>query len=111
MKIIQKERSEKISETRLQPPIKKRNHIIVVGASTGGTEAMHTLLKGLPANALGIVVVRHIPPIFSRMFAERLNASCAMRVKEAEDSDFVQEGTVLIAGRQAYLTRKGRISL
>ncbi|WP_169088150.1 CheB methylesterase domain-containing protein [Paenibacillus sp. PL91] len=96
-KIIQKERSEKISETRLQPSIKKRNHIIVVGASTGGTETMHTLLKGLPANAPGIVVVQHIPPIFSRMFAERLNASCAMRVKEAEDSDFVQEGTVLIA--------------
>ncbi|WP_255314641.1 chemotaxis response regulator protein-glutamate methylesterase [Bacillus sp. FJAT-26390] len=96
-KIIQEERSEKINETKPQQPINNRNHIIVVGASTGGTEAMHTMLKGLPANAPGMVVVQHIPPIFSRMFAERLNASCAMQVKEAEDGDFVQAGTVLIA--------------
>jgi two-component system chemotaxis response regulator CheB len=71
--------------------------IIAIGASTGGTEAIHQLLKALPKNVPGIVIVQHIPPDFSRMFAERLNSSLSLNVKEAVTGDMVEMGRVLIA--------------
>ncbi|MDA8443184.1 MAG: chemotaxis response regulator protein-glutamate methylesterase [Peptococcaceae bacterium] len=71
--------------------------LIAIGASTGGTEAVYSIIKALPTTLPGIVVVQHIPPIFSRMFAERLNAQTALRVKEAETGDYVEPGTALIA--------------
>jgi two-component system chemotaxis response regulator CheB len=71
--------------------------IIAIGASTGGTEAIHQLLKALPQNVPGIVIVQHIPPDFSRMFAERLNSSLSLNVKEAVTGDLVEMGRVLIA--------------
>lgn len=58
--------------------------IIAIGASTGGTEAIYNILKCLPRSIPGIVIVQHIPPIFSRMFAERLNNSTQLQVKEAQ---------------------------
>jgi two-component system chemotaxis response regulator CheB len=71
--------------------------IIAVGASTGGTEALHHILKVLPPTTPGIVVVQHIPPIFSRMFAERLDKQIQLYVKEAEDGDYIEQGKVFIA--------------
>jgi len=72
-------------------------NIIAIGASTGGTEALHSILKVLPPNIPGIVVVQHIPPGFSRMFAERLNSTTSLDVKEAQTGDYVEKGRVLIA--------------
>lgn len=71
--------------------------LIAIGASTGGTEAIHSVLKAFPRNMPGIVVVQHMPPVFTKMYAERLNNSCALEVKEAEDGDRVEPGRVLIA--------------
>lgn len=71
--------------------------IIAIGASTGGTEAISNILSTLPNTVPGIVIVQHIPPVFSRMFAERLNKQTRLHVKEAETGDFVKQGTVLIA--------------
>jgi len=71
--------------------------IIAIGASTGGTEAIFSILKSLPSGIPGIVIVQHIPPIFSRMFAERMNNQTDLHVKEAEIGDYVEEGKVLIA--------------
>ncbi len=71
--------------------------IIAIGASTGGTEAIYQVLKGLPANIPGIVIVQHIPPDFSRMFAERMNASLPLEIKEAATGDIAEPGRVLIA--------------
>lgn len=71
--------------------------IIAIGASTGGTEAIYNILKCLPENVPGIVIVQHIPPIFSRMFADRLDDSILLRVKEARTGDYVEAGRVLIA--------------
>lgn len=73
------------------------NKIIAIGASTGGTEAISKLLKDLPATIPGIVIVQHIPPVFSRMFAERLNMSTKLNVKEAATGDYIEQGKVLIA--------------
>ena len=73
------------------------SRIIAIGASTGGTDAIYSILMSLPESTPGIVVVQHIPPIFSRMFAERLNTSTNLKVKEAETGDWVENGRVLIA--------------
>ncbi|MGP0587205.1 protein-glutamate methylesterase/protein-glutamine glutaminase [Paenibacillus timonensis] len=73
------------------------DRIVAIGASTGGTEAISYLLNRLPSSFPGIVIVQHIPPIFSRMFADRLNQSTSFTVKEAVTGDFVEPGKVLIA--------------
>lgn len=71
--------------------------IAAIGASTGGTEATADILMNLKSCSLGIVVVQHMPPVFTRLYAERLNNSCMMEVKEAVDGDVVTPGRVLIA--------------
>ncbi|MBK1810472.1 chemotaxis response regulator protein-glutamate methylesterase [Clostridium sp. YIM B02505] len=80
--------------------------LIAIGASTGGTEAIYTLIKGLANNIPGIVIVQHIPPVFSKMFAERLNATTAFEVKEAETGDFIQQGKILIAPGDKHMKIK-----
>ena len=74
-----------------------RGKIIAIGASTGGTEAIFSVLKNLPVDIPGIVIVQHIPPNFSRMFAERLNVQTKLNVKEAKTGDYLERGQVLIA--------------
>ncbi len=71
--------------------------ILVIGASTGGTEAIKDVMSRLPAELPGICIVQHIPPIFSKTFAERLNECCALEVREAAHGDEVRPGTALIA--------------
>jgi two-component system chemotaxis response regulator CheB len=71
--------------------------LIAIGASTGGTTALHRVIEALPADVPPIVIVQHMPPVFTRMFAEALNRSSAVQVLEAEDGTPVRPGTVLIA--------------
>jgi len=77
--------------------------IIAIGASTGGTEALYSILKELPPTTPGIAVVQHIPPVFSRMFAERLNKTTRLKVKEARTSDYIERGNVLVAPGDAHM--------
>ncbi len=83
--------------------------VVVVGASTGGTEALRVFLEMLPANAPGMVIVQHMPENFTRSFAERLNSLCKVNVKEAENNDSVIRGRVLIApgNKHTLLKRSG----
>jgi two-component system chemotaxis response regulator CheB len=74
-----------------------KNGLIAIGASTGGTEATLNILQELGSDLPGIVIVQHMPPVFTRLYAERLNNICAMEVREAKDKDIVRPGTVLIA--------------
>jgi two-component system, chemotaxis family, protein-glutamate methylesterase/glutaminase len=71
--------------------------VIAIGASTGGTEAIREVISDLPANTPGIVIVQHMPPGFTAMFAERLNSQSALTVQEARDGDRVITGRALIA--------------
>jgi len=71
--------------------------VIVVGASTGGTEALREFLSQLPLDTAGVVVVQHMPENFTRAFAERLNQICDIKVKEAQNGDTVLKGQALIA--------------
>ena len=83
--------------------------IIAIGASTGGTEATLEVIKRLPADTPGIVVVQHMPPGFTKMYADRLDKICAMKVKEAENGDTIERGRVLIApgDKQMRVVRTG----
>ena len=83
--------------------------VIVVGASTGGTEALRALLEVLPPDAPGIVIVQHMPEVFTRAFANRLDGLCQISVKEADSNDTVLRGRALIApgNRHLLLKRSG----
>jgi two-component system, chemotaxis family, protein-glutamate methylesterase/glutaminase len=79
--------------------------IVAIGASTGGPVALKTVLSGLPGDLpVGIVVVQHMPPLFTKAFAERLDATCSLRVSEAVDGDPVEPGSVLIAPGDWHMT-------
>ena len=75
----------------------QNNMVIAIGASTGGTEASLDVLKRLPADMPGIVVTQHMPPGFTKMYAERLDRICKLEVKEAQNGDRIRKGLVLIA--------------
>jgi two-component system chemotaxis response regulator CheB len=98
-----------IAKATSQAMIQTTEKIVVVGASTGGTEALREFLQALPANSPGIVIVQHMPEKFTASFAERLNQLCAVTVKEAADGDSVIRGQALIApgNKHTLLKRSG----
>ena len=80
--------------------------VVVVGASTGGTEALRVFLERLPIDCPGIVIVQHMPEHFTAAFASRLDSICDVSIKEAEDNDTVLRGRVLIAPGNKHLLLK-----
>ena len=89
--------------------IETTEKVVVVGASTGGTEALKVFLEMMPINAPPIVIVQHMPEKFTSAFAQRLNGYCRIQVKEASDNDSVLRGQALIApgNRHTLLKRSG----
>lgn len=85
------------------------DQVVAIGTSTGGTQALEAVLTKLPATALGIVIVQHMPEKFTAMFAERLHNLCQIEVREAKHGDRVIPGRALIApgGRHMMLKRNG----
>jgi two-component system chemotaxis response regulator CheB len=71
--------------------------VVAIGASTGGTEAIRKVIESLPITTPGIVIVQHMPKVFTKTFADRLNELSLMQVKEAEEGDRIMNGRVLIA--------------
>jgi two-component system chemotaxis response regulator CheB len=80
--------------------------LVIVGASTGGTEALKDLLLPMPADAPAVLVAQHMPEGFTRSFANRLDGLCRMRVQEAEDGERVLSGHVYIAPGHSHLLLK-----
>jgi two-component system chemotaxis response regulator CheB len=80
--------------------------VIAVGASTGGTEAILEFLQAMPIDSFGIVIVQHMPEMFTRSFAERLNKICDITVKEAAQGDSVIRGRALIAPGNKHMELK-----
>ncbi|MGJ4945951.1 protein-glutamate methylesterase/protein-glutamine glutaminase [Bradyrhizobium sp. HKCCYLS1011] len=98
----------------MPPPLATRSRpvterIVCIGASTGGTEALADVLEALPSQCPGILIVQHMPQGFTAAFANRLNGTCQIQVKEAEDGELVQSGCAYIApgARHMLLQRTG----
>lgn len=103
-KKIHKKVTKKLSADAVLPKanpnkamIKTTEKVVVIGASTGGTEALKVFLESLPHDSPGIVIVQHMPEKFTTSFAARLNDTCNVNVKEAKNNDTVIPGQVLIA--------------
>ena len=77
--------------------ISNKNMVVAIGASTGGTEAILEVLKGFGRDIPGVVIVQHMPPGFTKMYADRLNDQCLISVKEAQTGDLVLPGQALLA--------------
>lgn len=90
-------------------PVGGKDRIVAIGASTGGTEAIFEVVKRFKRDIPGVVIVQHMPPGFTQMYADRLNNQCEVAVKEAQTGDRVMQGQVLIApgDRQMRLVKVG----
>ena len=82
---------------------KRTNHLIAIGASTGGTDAIKKVVKVLPSNCPPVVITQHIPKAFSERFATRMNQSCEVTVQEAQHGQKIKEGNVYIAPGDMHL--------
>ena len=98
-----------IAKPKTKAMIETTEKIVVVGASTGGTEALRVLLESLPPDAPAIAIVQHMPEHFTAAFARRLDGICRISVKEAENNDTLIPGRALIApgGHHMLLKRSG----
>ncbi len=85
------------------------NKPVVIGSSTGGTQALEVVLSALPADSPGIAIVQHMPEKFTEMYAQRMDGLCAMRVREARHGDRLERGVVLIApgGKHMAMRKAG----
>lgn len=79
------------------PLLVRQQYLIGLGASTGGTEATLEVMKRLPADIPGMIIVQHMPPGFTKMYAERLDRLCRMEVREAQNGDKIHQGLALVA--------------
>ena len=85
--------------------------VLAIGASTGGTEAIFNVVKNFNTDIPGTVIVQHMPPGFTKMYADRLDKQCRIEAKEAENGDLVEQGKILLApgDKQMRLTKTGGV--
>ncbi|MCK4922513.1 MAG: chemotaxis response regulator protein-glutamate methylesterase [Bacteroidales bacterium] len=95
-----------LTKSSRQSMIKTTESVVAIGASTGGTEALSEFLQALPPDSPGIVIVQHMPEIFTKSFANRLDELCMISVKEAENRDSVIRGRALIAPGNKHMLLK-----
>ncbi len=86
-----------------RPKLRRSDIVIALGASTGGTEALERVVRCFPENTPPVVIVQHMPAGFTKLYAERLNRSCNMEVKEAEDGDRLRRGLIIIGAGDFHL--------
>jgi two-component system chemotaxis response regulator CheB len=98
-----------VQSTKRLAMVETTNKVFAIGASTGGVQALTTVMTQMPANSPGTVIVQHMPAKFTTSFAQRLNGLCAVNVKEAQDGDRVIPGQALLApgGFHMLLRRSG----
>ncbi|MBR08319.1 MAG: chemotaxis response regulator protein-glutamate methylesterase [Rickettsiales bacterium] len=87
-------------------PLQTTEIVIAIGASTGGTEAIRTILMDMPLDCPGIIITQHMPEVFTSQFAKRLDQLCSINVREAKHGDTVLRGTALIAPGHSHMCLK-----
>lgn len=83
--------------------LKKTEAIIALGASTGGTEALESVIRNFPADTPPVIIVQHMPAGFTKLYSERLDRSCKMHVKEAQDGDRLERGLIVVGAGEHHL--------
>ena len=108
---IQTQSANQVQHKKVSLGTIDKSYLIAIGSSTGGTEALKHVLTMMPDQIPPIVIVQHIPAVFSKAFADRMNTLCNFTVKEAEDGDLVVNNHVYIApgGKQMKLSDKGGV--
>lgn len=101
-----KPRTKDAEKEDLNLKYKKRKELIAIGASTGGTEAIQHILMSMPEKTPPILIVQHMPPIFTKLYAERVNLSCKITVKEAEHREQILSSTAYIAPGDKHMEIK-----
>ncbi|TCO59015.1 two-component system chemotaxis response regulator CheB [Caldanaerobacter subterraneus] len=97
-KKLLKRRNQEVTRKVYENKISKKEIVVVIGVSTGGPKTLMEILPYLPSDfPAAVLVVQHMPPGFTQSFAQRLDQSCNLKVKEAEDKAFIEPGTVIIA--------------
>lgn len=96
-------KSVAMPSTPIGTPIQTTEKVIAIGASTGGTEAIRTMLMGMPVDCPGIIITQHMPEVFTTQFAKRLDEICPINVREAKHGDTVIRGTALIAPGNSHM--------
>ena len=107
-------RTSRIDNQPKAPRSTKLNKVVVIGASTGGPKALADLIPALPGDLpAAVVIVQHMPPMFTKSLAERLDRSSAIEVKEAQDGDKVESGKVLVApgGYHMVMTKDWTVTM
>jgi two-component system chemotaxis response regulator CheB len=104
LRVVPKLGADAVVPKRPERVIRETTHkVVVVGASTGGTEALREFLEAMPPDAPGIAIVQHMPEVFTAQFAKRLDGICRIEVKEAENNDRLVSGRALIAPGNHHL--------
>jgi two-component system chemotaxis response regulator CheB len=102
--VVEKRHSPDVILPAAKPSLTRTTRkLVAIGASTGGTEALREILEAMPAGAPGMVIVQHMPEVFTAAFAQRLNQSCRVVVKEAAEGDRIIDGRALIAPGNRHL--------
>lgn len=92
-----------VPPTGKRAKLKKDEAIIALGASTGGTEALEQVIRLFPADTPPVIIVQHMPAGFTKLYSERLDRSCKMHVKEAEDGDRLTKGLIVVGAGERHL--------
>lgn len=100
--------NKKTSQNAFPAKRERKHDIIAIGASTGGTDAIEDVIRGLPSDIPPIVIVQHMPPVFTQMYAQRLDKSCKFEVREAVDGDKLRDGLCLVAAGDKHMRLKRR---